>query len=468
LLTGFEDFKCADDTAGNSFGGNSGSRIRVGSEQKISSSAGSLGGNLNNNDRFGSAIADIGDVNGPRVGDLLYSREGTYFGTTAEVPPDTRICLGQRMVLLRPNPEKAEAPFVRHWLNSPGIQSYIHGHRDGSVAERLNLPTIRRLPICLPSLAEQRTIAHILGTLDDKIELNRRMSETLEAMARALFKSWFVDFDPVRAKMEGRARQDGARSGQPRKPLNVASDLPWPGAETGAGAEGDPGLLKHIGDLCPDRLVDSELGEIPKGWEVKPIGDIVQVVGGSTPSTKVPAYWDGEYCWTTPKDLSSLSSPVLLDTQGRITEEGLKKITSGLLPINALLLSSRAPVGDLAIAKVPVAVNQGYIAIPPENPLGSLFLLYWCEVNMERIKERAGGTTFQEISKTNFRPILLVVPPSKVTAQFESLVAPAFERIVANERESRTLAILRGTLLPKLISGKLRISDVANNLENAV
>ena len=106
------------------------------------------------------------------------------------------------------------------------------------------------------------------------------MNETLEAMARALFKSWFVDFDPVRAKAEGRARQDGARSGQPRKPLNVASDLPWPGAEAGAGAEGDPGLPKPLADLFPARLVDSELGEIPEGWEVKSLDQIARFLNG--------------------------------------------------------------------------------------------------------------------------------------------------------------------------------------------
>ncbi len=212
-------------------------------------------------------------------------------------------------------------------------------------------------------------------------------------------------------------------------------------------------------DLFPDRLVDSELGEIPEGWKVGAIGDVVKIVGGSTPSTKVPAYWNGDYCWTTPKDLSGLSAPVLLDTERRVTEEGLAKINSGLLPVNTLLLSSRAPIGYLAIARIPVAINQGYIAIPPDNPLGSLFLLLWCEVNMERIKERAGGTTFQEISKKNFRPIPIVLPSAEVTVRFNAIAGPLFERLVSNERESRTLAALRDTLLPKLISGELRVPD---------
>ena len=127
----------------------------------------------------------------PRHGDLLYSREGTYFGIAAEVPSGVRTCLGQRMVLLRPDPSMFDRRFLRYWLNSPVMASHIHGFRDGTVAERLNLPTIRSFPVARPPLPEQRAIAHILGTLDDKIELNRRMNETLEAMARALFKCWF-------------------------------------------------------------------------------------------------------------------------------------------------------------------------------------------------------------------------------------------------------------------------------------
>jgi type I restriction enzyme S subunit len=294
------------------------------------------------------------------------------------------------------------------------------------------------------------------------------MNETLEAMARALFKSWFVDFDPVRAKAEGRARQDGARSGQPRRPPNVASDLPWPGAEAGAGAEGDPGLPKPLGDLFPDAFEDSELGEIPKGWGVKPIGDLAKVVGGTTPSTKNSTYWDGgEYAWATPKDLSALSVPVLLDTERRITDAGLAQIGSGLLAEGTVLLSSRAPIGYLAVAEIPVAINQGFIAMAPKPGMSNLFLLLWARVAHEEIVSRANGSTFLEICKTNFRPIPVVVPPPEVMRTFEQLARPLYERVVECARESRALATLRDALLPKLISGELRIKDAERFLEQA-
>ena len=144
---------------------------------------------------------------------------------------------------------------------------------------------LAQLPVKVPALFEQRAIAHILGTLDDKIELNRRMNETLGEMAWVLFKSWFVDFDPVRAKVDGRWRR----------------------------GESLPGLPADLYDLFPDKLVSPELGEVPEGWEVKALGNVTEVVGGTTPSTKVPEFWDGGmHHWATPKDLSNLSVPVLL------------------------------------------------------------------------------------------------------------------------------------------------------------
>ena len=336
------------------------------------------------------------------------------------------------MVLLRPDSEEVDTTYLLYWLNSPWIQSHIHGHRDGSVAERLNLPTIRRLPICTGPLKEQRAIAHILGTLDDKIELNRRTNETLEAMGRAMFKSWFVDFDPVRAKMEGRWR---------------------PGQSL-------PGLPAHLYNLFPDRLGASELGEIPEGWDVEPIGECVRVLGGGTPSTKQPRFWSGgKHPFCTPKDMSSLSSPALLETTRHLTDEGVVKVSSGQLPVGTVLLSSRAPIGYLAIAEIPVSVNQGIIAMVCDGLLPNVYTLFWARENMDVIEANANGSTFQEISKRNFRPIPAVVPAGPVLEQFIAHARPCFDRVVANIRATNILAVLRDTLLPKLVSGELRLED---------
>ncbi len=238
-------------------------------------------------------------------------------------------------------------------------------------------------------------------------------------------KSWFVNFDPVRAKSESRAPE---------------------------------GMDEATAALFPDSFEESALGLVPKGWSVREVGDVVETVGGATPDTKNSAFWaPAIHPWTTPKDLSGLNSPVLLSTERLISPQGLAKIGAGLLPAGTLLMSSRAPIGYLAIAQMSVAINQGYIAITPRSKLPPLFMLFWCQQNMETIKGRANGSTFMEISKKAFRPIPLVVPSAPIVDAFQDVAKALFDRLVKNAEQTQTLATLRDTLLPRLISGRLRL-----------
>ena len=325
--------------------------------------------------------------------------------------------------------------FVYYLARYPEFRNYAIVRMEGSSGrQRVPAPTLKKYTFACPSYDEQHAISHILGSLDDKIELNRRMNETLEATARAIFKSWFVDFDPVRVKAEG----------------------------------GDPGLPDDVAALFPDSFENSELGEIPTGWKFEPIGQAVKCVGGSTPSTENPAFWDGgKNPFVTPKDMSSLTSPVILDTSRHITDAGVDKISSGRLPIGTVILSSRAPIGYLAITEVPVSVNQGAIAMICNKDLPNHYVLYWTETNMETIKSNACGTTFAEISKRNFRPIPIVVPQKLVLDAFVQHVEPLYKQVVLNFQESNSLASLRDTLLPKLISGELSVPDAEKFVEEA-
>jgi type I restriction enzyme S subunit len=363
-----------------------------------------------------------------RPGDIVYSRRGDVERRALiRLQEDGWLC-GTGCLRVRLGEGPVDPIYASYYLGDPRVREWVVRHAHGATMPNLNTGILSALPFVVPPLHEQRAIAHILGTLDDKIELNRRMNETLEAIARALFKSWFVDFDPVRAKSEGR----------------------------------DPGLPSHLADLFPDSFEDSELGEIPKGWRVAPIGELATIVGGTTPSTKETALWEnGRNYWATPKDLSALATPVLLETERRITDAGLAQIGSGLLPPGTVLLSSRAPIGYLAIAEVPLAINQGFIAMRPAPGVSNLFLLYWAEWAQEEIVSRANGSTFLEISKSNFRPIPVVAPPQQIFESFDQVARPAYSRIVANERETRTLAGLREALLPRLISGELRVTRAA-------
>lgn len=373
-------------------------------------------------------------------GDVVFTSKGTV-GRFAFVRPETpRFVYSPQLCFWRSLDHSLIEPrYLFYWMFGREFFVQFKGVASQTdMAEYVSLADQRRMHITLPPIAEQRTIAHILGTLDDKIELNRRMSETLEAMARALFQSWFVDFDPVRAKREGRWQR----------------------------GQSLPSLPAHLYDLFPARLVDSELGEIPEGWEVKPIGELAEVVGGSTPKTERSEYWDGgRHHWVTPKDLSGLSMPVLLGTERKITDAGLAQISSGLLPKGTVLLSSRAPIGYLAVAEVPVAVNQGFIAMTPRDGVSNLFLLRWASAAHDEILSHANGSTFLEISKANFRTIPTVSPPGPVMGAFDRLSRSMYSKVVEHERESRTLAALRDTLLPKLISGELRVKDAETFME---
>ncbi|MBL8035767.1 MAG: restriction endonuclease subunit S, partial [Leptospiraceae bacterium] len=250
-----------------------------------------------------------------------------------------------------------------------------------------------------------------------------------EAMARALFKSWFVDFDPVRKK----------QAGQPT------------------------GLPSEIDALFPGEFEDSALGEVPKGWWVGTIGDVADIVGGSTPSTSNPKFWvDGNHAWITPKDLSSANSIILMSSERKITDLGLKEITSGLLPQGSLVLSSRAPIGYLAINDMPVAINQGFIGMKPKPPFTSFFLLNWLKLNMSEVLSRANGSTFLEISKSNFRPSPFLIPPHSILNTFSQHTDPILSRLRNLAVQTRSLSVSRDTLLPKLISGELRVPGLSS------
>ena len=282
--------------------------------------------------------------------------------------------------------------------------------------------------LSVPNEQEQKSIAYILGTLDAKIDLYHKMNRVLEDMARVLFKSWFVDFEPVRAKMDGR----------------------WKSGKSILGLSAD------FYDLFPNQLADFDLKHIPKGWAVKSIGDVARILGKT--STKIDAYWTGGmHCWATPNDLSALHSSVLLNTKQKITDAGLQQTGSGLLPPGTILLSSRAPIDCIAITEIPVAINQGLVAMLPGTGISSHFLHRWCEVFHDEIINCAGDSASFEIDKSNFQKIPIVVPGTQIMSAYHKLALILYGKIIVNERSLSNLIAQRDALMPLLVSGKLRI-----------
>ncbi|ATU63062.1 restriction endonuclease subunit S [Piscinibacter gummiphilus] len=368
---------------------------------------------------------------------LNITGDGTTFGRSCLVP--TRVlpaCVNQHVMLIRLNRERCHPGFLAAWLALPETKAYIESFNAGGSRRAITKGHIESFQVPIPDLSVQQRIAEFSAAINDRIDLLRQTNATLESIAQALFKSWFIDFDPVRAKTEGREPE---------------------------------GMDAATAALFPAEFEESVLGLIPKGWSVQPIGELAEAVGGSTPDTKNAAFWEPAlHHWTSPKDLSGATAPVLLDTERKVSKAGLAKISSGLLPVSTLLMSSRAPIGYLSVTRIPVAINQGYIAMLPGGQLPPLYLYFWCQANMDAIKGRANGSTFMEISKKAFRPIPALLPPSKVVEQFVELAKVLFDRLTENERQAYSLANLRDALLPRLISGKLRLPEAQAQLEDAL
>ena len=350
------------------------------------------------------------------------------------------------------------AEWVNICLQSNETKHFLNVRANTTVQKTLNLKDVRDVPILIPPKCVKESIQKNKLSLDNKIELNRQINQTLESMAQAIFKSWFVDFDPVKAKIAALEAGEDAE-GVTRAAMRAISGKTDDELDKMEGGQlEDYAKLKTTAELFPAAMQDSELGEVPEGWKISTIGEEVGVVGGGTPSTKNPEFWEGgEIHWTTPKDLSNLTDKVLLTTERKITETGLKKVSSGLLPVNTVLMSSRAPVGYLALAKVPVAVNQGYIAMICEQCLSPEFVIQWCNSVMTDIKQRSSGTTFAEISKKNFKIIPVLVSSEEVQQSYSKLVSDFYDKITEIAIESLTLIDIRDSLLPKLLSGEVTI-----------
>ena len=310
----------------------------------------------------------------------------------------------------------------------------IRPYMSGSVQAKLSQANLNRIPIRYPAQeADRRAIAHILGTLDDKIELNRRMSETLEQMARALFKAWFVDFEPVRAKMEGRWRR----------------------------GESLPGFPAHLYDLFPDRLVDSELGEIPEGWGVGTLGDV---------STLNPEVWTQE---TRPTRINyvDLSNTKWGRIETVISYEATKAPSRAqrVLRLGDTIVGTVRPAnGSYAFISQPgLTGSTGFAVLRPQrlDYAEFVYLAATMADNIETLAHLANGAAYPAVRPQLVAATPIVRPPDKVLVRFSQTAGSMLEKIAQNERQSRTLVALRDTLLPKLISGALRVTDAERFLE---
>jgi len=373
-------------------------------------------------------------------GDLLFARRSLVAEGAGKcsivLQIDEPTTFESSIIRARPDQSKADALFLYYFFNSAsGLHSLDTIRRQVAVAG-ITGGDLSRLEILIPPLTEQRAIAHILGTLDDKIELNRRMKETLEATARALFKSWFVDFNPVRAKAEG-----------------------W-----------HQGLPKSTADLFPDSFEESEIGEIPKGWNVKSLGDILLDIDvGGRPKGGVSEYVSG---------IPSIGAESIVglgmfdfSKTKYIPEEFFERMKRGHLKSRDVLLYKDGGrpgefephvtlFGDgFPFAKC--AINEHVYRLRAKEEFGQNLLYFWLssDFTMEEMRVKGTGVAIPGLNSTQAKSLTTLVPPASVACAFNRLVEPCISRLLHACNESRTLAILRDTLSPKLISGELTVME---------
>ncbi|MCU0754562.1 MAG: restriction endonuclease subunit S [Xanthomonadales bacterium] len=362
----------------------------------------------------------------PQIGDVVLTTEAPL-GEVAQIK-FLPVALAQRIVTLRGKRDILDNGYLLYLIQTKDMQAKLLGRSSGTTVTGIKQSELRKIEIALPPVAEQRTIAHILGTLDDRIELNRRMNETLEAMARAMFKAWFADFEPVRAKLEGRWQR----------------------------GQSLPGLPAHLYDVFPDRLVESELGEIPEGWAVGSFADTVEIIGGGTPKTSVSEYWNGEIPWFSVADTPAASDVFVVQTEKSITQAGLNGSSARLISKGTTLISARGTVGNLAIAGRDMTFNQSCYALRGKNGSSSCFVFLSAQHMVDQLKAMAHGSVFSTITRQTFEAVPSVLPKESVLEQFEQISDGFFDKILGNVMESQTLTQLRSTLLPDLISGRIR------------
>jgi type I restriction enzyme S subunit len=362
-----------------------------------------------------------------------------------------QVSLAMNLFLLRIDPLKANPVYVFLYLKLN--EAYVKSFANGSVTKTITKEAVRNLDIELPERYIQDEVVNTYFRFTDKIEVNKKTNQTLEQMAQVLFNSWFVDFVPVidNALTAGNPIPDALQARAELRQRVIAERATNPKLKP---------LPDNIQQLFPSEFEESELGWMPKGWRVSNTDSEFGIKGGSTPSTKNPEFWEGgDIHWTSPKDLSGNQSKILPDTNRKITKAGLAKITSGLLPVDTVLMSSRAPVGYLALAKVPLAINQGYIALECKKDLTPEYTLQFLDSIMDEIKGISGGTTFAEISKKTFRSIMLVIPSKPVIDVFTSIAKVNYDKITKNIKQTNSLTETRDYLLPKLISGELEVNN---------
>lgn len=360
-----------------------------------------------------------------RLGDIVFSRRGEVDKCAVVTAREVDWLCGTGCLLARVDPKLADPRYIGYHITLPETRAWLQQNAVGLVMPNLNTAILERIPIHAPNRVEQENIANVLATFDAKIDLNRQMAATLEDMARAMFNSWFVDFDPVYAKAEGR----------------------------------DTGLPADLAALFPSSFNDEGL---PTGWTVEPLLRFANVISGGTPKTENPAYWDGEIPWASAKDVSQCGQLFLQTTERTITERGLNESSTKIVPTYSTVVVARgATTGRNCLFSIDMAMNQTCYALKSKEGFDFWFNL--CFKNeIDRITASAHGSAFDTITTATLTNSNVLSANAEIRSAFEKQVSPLFHRVLMATNEALQLQSLRDCLLPELLSGKLRVAEAEN------
>jgi len=355
-----------------------------------------------------------------RHGDLIVAmtdltQNAPILGAPAVVPDDNRFLHNQRLGKIIDLDERNLHPrFLFHVFNFPGVRAQIKASATGSTVKHTAPERIYSVKAPIPAdVRVQRKIASVLSTYDDLIENNTKRIKILEEMARSLYREWFVNFR-------------------------------FPGHEK-------------------TKFTTSKLGKIPAGWTPGVFTDMAEILSGGTPSTAVPSYWDGRIPWFTPRDAGD--SFYVLDTDKHLTDEGVENCASEEYPADTIFITARGTVGKLALAGLPMAVNQSCYAVRGKAGYAQRFLYLALLAQVEYLKTNVGGATFATIVTDTFKRMSVTIPPASLVSKFDDLAAPIFGRVRLLGLQNANLRATRDLLLPRLISGEIDVSSL--RLESA-
>lgn len=372
-------------------------------------------------------------------GDIVFSRVGSVDRRALVRQAEEGWLYSGRCLRVRPDPMKINSEYLSYFFGLPAFMEHIRAIAVGATMPSLNTKLLSDIFVPYPAdIDEQRAIGRVLSSLDDRIDHNRALAAKLEAIARRLFKSWFVDFDPVRAKAAG------------QKPAGLADD---------------------IAALFPDRFVDSELGEIPEGWQCRKVSDLCEAIfSGGTPHTQTPEYWGGDLPWLSSGETRSR---FIVETEKLITQTGVNNSSTRLAKTGDVVIASAgqgSTRGQTSLLALDTYINQSVVALRAHTETYSSALLF---LDLSSRYDEMRSISDSHSSRGSLTTKLLgsmlsVSPPKPVVTAFDALVTPIIERIVVAERENSRLGTIRDLLLPRLISGKLRVSEAEEAIAEAM